>query len=205
MSEESILLIDQMEANGESPEAIAEVLRKKEEEEKKFDPVNDLMSKIKGPTPTEVQVPLKPEPEPKTEDTYTYNTVKDENTGRLIKGWTKDVVAENTGETTSVLVNKKDVPQKDKDVIKKDITKRMSEDIGDVDIEEILDVFQPGDNTVDEFDKQINREAYDFNSTKELKSLNYKITRQKILYHKALLVLTERLYSKIVTLLITRK
>ncbi len=102
MSEESILLIDQMEANGESPEAIAEVLRKKEEEEKKFDPVTDLMSKIKGPTPTEVQVPLKPEPEPKTEDTYSYNTVKDENTGRLIKGWTKDVVDENTGETTSV-------------------------------------------------------------------------------------------------------
>ena len=169
MSEESILLIDQMEANGESPEAIAEVLRKKEEEEKKFDPVNDLMSKIKGPTPTEVQVPLKPEPEPKTEDTYTYNPIKDENTGRLIKGWTKDVVDENTGETTSVLVNKKDVPQKDKDVIKKDITKRMSEDIGDVDIEEILDVFQPGDNTVDEFDKQINREAYDFNSTKRIK------------------------------------
>ena len=78
MSEESILLIDQMEANGESPDAIAEILRIKEEEEKKFDPMADLMNKIKGPIPATVKPPLapEPEPEPEQEPVYTYNTKK---------------------------------------------------------------------------------------------------------------------------------
>ena len=47
MSKESILLIDQMEANGESQEDIANVLKI---HEKVFDPVGDLMEKISQPT-----------------------------------------------------------------------------------------------------------------------------------------------------------
>ena len=46
MSKESILLIDQMEANGESQEDIANVLKI---HEKVFDPVGDLMEKISQP------------------------------------------------------------------------------------------------------------------------------------------------------------
>ena len=184
MSQESILLIDQMEANGESPDAIAELLRIKEEEDKKFDGtsiVSDLMNKIKGPTPTAIQPPLAPPPEPETESepVYNYNKGKDAN-GRTIKSWTKDVIDENTGETTSVLVNKKDVPQKHKDSVKEDISKRMSEDISSVDIEEILDVFQPGDDDITAFDELINIEADEFISTKNIEEPSLTKTKDSL-------------------------
>jgi len=174
MSEESILLIDQMEANGESPEAIAEVLRKKEEEEKKFDPVNDLMNKInnnkvvkqvvkpplEGTSPLAEDVSYEYDPEP-----Y-YTVEKTDGTKEKVydpkSHYIKNTVNKTTGETTKAVVNSKDVPTSFVKKVKKDIKSRIDKDINSVSAKEFMDLFQTDKDDVGKIEEQINKEVNDY-------------------------------------------
>ena len=178
MSEESYLLIDQMEANGESPDAIAELLRIKEEEDKKFDPFADLMNKINVPIKKVIEAPVVEDSPLAEEVSYTYNPnpyythTKTDGTEEKVydpkSHYIKNTINKTTGEETSTVIRKKDFPANELKKVKKEILDRANKDISSVNADEIMEVFQPGKEELLNIEEQVNREADDYFSIKNM-------------------------------------
>ena len=190
MSEESILLIDQMEANGESPEAIAEVLRKKEEEDKdNFNPGADLVNKIKQPIGKGTVLP---------KEKYTFDKgiiyrekeiQKTDISGKLLYDENKNPIYE----TVHSVVSEKDVPknvlldyqnsiksdlktgQKDQGV-KEFLFGETEVDVEQTDVMNNINTFKPSITQVEEVQDNVNQEIENWkNNNKELALLNDEI------------------------------